>query len=298
MSDPGAALGMDVKYALTPGLTFTGTVNPDFGQVEADPAVVNLTAFETFFAERRPFFVEGSGTFNFGLDCDDGQCTGLFYSRRIGRSPQGIDDLDSGDDIYTASPVYTSILGAGKLTGRVGRYSIGVMQAFTQEEFARVPDRSVAGARGGRAVHQLHRRPRPPRVREPVVDRRHAHRDQAQHDALAFLPGTALSSGVDWDLRFKTRYSLTGYLVGQRRARRAGGDSADSGEQPALFPAARPDQRVARSDAHVRSAAARAGWASARSAASTSASSRTSASRRRASRSTTSGSCAVPTSGT
>ena len=75
---------MDVKYALTPGLTFTGTINPDFGQVEADPAVVNLTAFETFFSERRPFFVEGSGTFNFGLDCNDGACTGpvLFAADR------------------------------------------------------------------------------------------------------------------------------------------------------------------------------------------------------------------------
>src|SRR6185436_2629935 len=62
-SDPGGAVGLDMKYALTPGLTLTGTVNPDFGQVEADPAVVNLSAFETFFSERRPFFVEGSGTF-------------------------------------------------------------------------------------------------------------------------------------------------------------------------------------------------------------------------------------------
>src|SRR5260221_5243398 len=67
-SSPGGAAGMDVKFALTPGLTFTGTVNPDFGQVEADPAVVNLSAFETFFSERRPFFVEGSGLFNFGID--------------------------------------------------------------------------------------------------------------------------------------------------------------------------------------------------------------------------------------
>ena len=56
---------MDLKYALTPGLTLTATINPDFGQVEADPAVVNLTAFETFFSERRPFFVEGSGNFYF-----------------------------------------------------------------------------------------------------------------------------------------------------------------------------------------------------------------------------------------
>jgi hypothetical protein len=123
-----------MKYALTPGLTLTGTVNPDFGQVEADPAVVNLSAFETFFSERRPFFVEGSGTFNFGLDCNDGACTGLFYSRRIGRSPQGPGDLPSGDGIYTEAPLQSTIPGAAKLTGRVGKYSIGVMQAATQED--------------------------------------------------------------------------------------------------------------------------------------------------------------------
>ena len=75
---------------MTPGLTLTGTVNPDFGQVEADPAVVNLSAFETFYQERRPFFVEGSGNLRFDLDCNDGSCTGLFYSRRIGRAPRGI----------------------------------------------------------------------------------------------------------------------------------------------------------------------------------------------------------------
>ena len=75
---------------MTPGLTLTGTVNPDFGQVEADPAVVNLSAFETFYQERRPFFVEGSGNLRFDLDCNDGSCTGLFYSRRIGRTPRGI----------------------------------------------------------------------------------------------------------------------------------------------------------------------------------------------------------------
>ena len=74
----------------------TATVNPDFGQVEADPAVVNLGAFETFFSERRPFFVEGSGNFEFGLDCSDGACTGLFYSRRIGRTPHRSADAPEG----------------------------------------------------------------------------------------------------------------------------------------------------------------------------------------------------------
>ena len=110
------------------GLTFTGTVNPDFGQVEADPAVVNLSAFETFFSERRPFFIEGSGNFNFPFD--SGQ---LFYTRRIGRTPQGIDELPGGDDIHTQAPAQTAILGAGKVTGRIGKFAIGALHAVTQE---------------------------------------------------------------------------------------------------------------------------------------------------------------------
>ena len=136
---PGAAAGVDLRYALTPGLTLTGTVNPDFGQVEADPAVVNLTAFETFFAERRPFFIEGAGAFKFDSDCPGGQCL-LFYSRRIGRSPQGTGDLPSGDDVYTDAPSHSSILGAAKLTGRVGSWALGVLYAATDDEWAKVLD--------------------------------------------------------------------------------------------------------------------------------------------------------------
>src|SRR4029077_17664813 len=147
-SNAGAALGMDMKYALTPGLTLTATVNPDFGQVEADPAVVNLSAFETFFNEQRPFFVEGSGNFRFDADCYDG-CNNLFYSPRIGRAPQGLGALPSGDRVYADAPTQSTILGAAKLTGRVGRYSIGVMHAVTQEEFA---DVSVSGVRSAQSV--------------------------------------------------------------------------------------------------------------------------------------------------
>jgi hypothetical protein len=214
-SDPGGAVGMDMKYALTPGLTFTGTVNPDFGQVEADPAVVNLSAFETFFSERRPFFVEGSGTFNFGLDCNDGACTGLFYSRRIGRSPQGTGDLPSGDGIYTDSPSQSTILGAGKLTGRVGKYSIGVLQAATQEETAHVLTNGVST-----------RQPVEPLSSYTVGRVRREFANQSSiglmvtavkrqlGDSLRFLPDSAYTSGVDWDLRFKKRYSITGYTVG------------------------------------------------------------------------------------
>ena len=216
-SDPGGAVGLDMKYALTPGLTFTGTVNPDFGQVEADPAVVNLSAFETFFSERRPFFVEGSGTFNFGLDCNDGACTGLFYSRRIGRSPQGSGDLPSGDGIYTDSPSQSMILGAGKLTGRVGKYSIGVLQAATQEETAHVLTNGISSRQAVEPLSSY----TVGRVRREFENqssiglmvtgvKRHL------GDSLRFLPDSAYTSGVDWDLRFKKRYSVTGNMVGSR----------------------------------------------------------------------------------
>ena len=121
--------GADVKYGLTPNLTLDATVNPDFGQVEADPAVVNLTAFETFFEEKRPFFIEGTGLYKFDVNCSIVTCNGegLFYSRRIGREPQ-LYDRYAGD----ASPNVTPILGATKLTGRLARgLNVGALEAVT-----------------------------------------------------------------------------------------------------------------------------------------------------------------------
>ena len=121
--------GADVKYGLTSNLTLDATVNPDFGQVEADPSVVNLSAFETFFQERRPFFIEGSGFYNFDLNCSIVNCggEGLFYSRRIGRAPQLFGRY--ADD---ASPNVSPILGAAKLTGRLpGGMNVGALEAVT-----------------------------------------------------------------------------------------------------------------------------------------------------------------------
>lgn len=113
--------GLDAKYGLTPNLTVDATFNPDFGQVEADPAVLNLTAFELRFDERRPFFQEGVGLFK----CQP--CQGAFYTRRIGRTPQ----LRSSD----RDPTSTTILGAAKLTGTLSNgLSIGVVDALTQHE--------------------------------------------------------------------------------------------------------------------------------------------------------------------
>lgn len=127
-----ASVGADVKYGLSSNLTLDATINPDFGQVEADPAVLNLSAFEQFFEERRPFFLEGAGIFSFRTACGDidTQCTGLFYSRRIGRSPQlaGI----YGD---ATSATNSTIMSAVKVGGRLGRgLSVGLLDAFTQRE--------------------------------------------------------------------------------------------------------------------------------------------------------------------
>jgi hypothetical protein len=123
--------GADLKYGLTPNVMLDATVNPDFGQVEADPSVLNLTAFETFFQEKRPFFVEGVGLYNFGVNCNVVNCggEGLFYSRRIGRAPQLLNQYGG-----VGSPTATPILGAGKLTGRFpGGLSVGVLEAVTKE---------------------------------------------------------------------------------------------------------------------------------------------------------------------
>ena len=212
---PDGALGIDMKYALTSGLTFTGTINPDFGQVEADPAVVNLSAFETFFSERRPFFIEGSGNFDFNMDCNDGSCTGLFYTRRIGRSPQGTGDLPRDDHSYIDAPLQTTILGAGKLTGRIGKYSIGLMQAFTQEATARV----LAGAITTRQAVEPSTSYTVGRVRREFANQSSfgamvTSTNRSAGSGLTFLADRATAGGVDWDLRFKQRYSLTGYWVG------------------------------------------------------------------------------------
>ena len=133
--------GIDVRYGITSNLRLTGTVNPDFGQVEVDPAVLNLSQFETFFPEKRPFFTEGASIFNFGNGPASFRASfnfyppSFFYSRRIGRSPQGTSSL-SADSVD--APSQTTILGAAKLTGKVGNgWTVGVLDALTDRETAR-----------------------------------------------------------------------------------------------------------------------------------------------------------------
>ena len=137
-----ARVGLDLKYNLSSNFTLDATFNPDFGQVEADPAVVNLTAFETSFPEKRPFFIASSGIFGFGgfscYFCSNVSSLSAFYTRRIGRSPQGA-DLAYGAGTYADVPEATTILGAAKITGRTANgLTIGVLNAVTNREEARV----------------------------------------------------------------------------------------------------------------------------------------------------------------
>ena len=134
-SEQEITAGVDLRYRVTSSLTLNATINPDFGQVEVDPAVVNLGVYETFFQERRPFFVEGSEIFDFGQNTSGGN---LFYSRRIGRTPQLRAPSGMADN-----PTSTRILGAAKFTGKTENgWNIGVIEALTAEESARYRDGS------------------------------------------------------------------------------------------------------------------------------------------------------------
>jgi hypothetical protein len=153
-TDLGGGMGADIKYRLTSNLTLDATLNPDFGQVEVDPAVINLTAFETRFDEKRPFFVEGAEILRFGTAVQgnpEGGPPQLVYSRRIGRAPQLSAPRDAA---YVDMPETTTILGATKLTGRTaGGWSLGLLQAVTQDENALVMD--MEGVRREAVVEPL-----------------------------------------------------------------------------------------------------------------------------------------------
>ena len=133
--------GFDLKGGLSSNLTLDLSVNPDFGQVEVDPAVINISDQETYYQEKRPFFIEGAGLFSFGRGGPNvARSIGwtdpsFFYSRRIGRQPQGGYDGEGFSDL----PDWTTILAAAKLTGKVGRgFNLGLVGARTEREHARV----------------------------------------------------------------------------------------------------------------------------------------------------------------
>lgn len=208
--------GLDVKYALTSDLTLTGTINPDFGQVEVDPAVVNLSQFETFYPEKRPFFTEGLNIFRFGDTPAPSHFNfifppSLFYTRRIGRAPQGSPDADFAD-----IPSETTILGAAKLTGKVGGFSVGVLDALTAAEHARF----VNGATFGRQQVEPMTNYFISRGTKEIGDKSRVgfmltSVNRRVPDELSYLRDSAVSGGVDGYTSFvKKSWILEGSLVG------------------------------------------------------------------------------------
>lgn len=213
--------GLDLKYALTSNLTLTGTINPDFGQVEVDPAIVNLGQFETFYPEKRPFFTEGTDIFRFGDTPSPSHFNfvfspSLFYSRRIGRTPQVTPDAD-----YYSSPSETTILGAAKVTGKLpGGWSLGVLDALTDKEQARY----IRGAISGRQRVEPMTNYFVARVTKAVnagsrVGFLFTSVDRKLTDSLTSLRKSAVTGGVDGYTTFKDgSWIAEGNVLGSRIA--------------------------------------------------------------------------------
>lgn len=214
-----ARAGSDFKMGLGPNLTLDATVNPDFGQVEADPAEVNLSAFETFFGERRPFFTEGAQLLR-------GNGPNYFYSRRVGQAPRG---SASGD--FVDRPGNATILGAGKVSGRLrSGTSLAFLTAVTDQEDARTYD--SASARFGRAAiepltfygvgraqQEFGRSQSVVGVSLTSVERR-----LDDPGLRSLLAQRAIAGGGDWSLRFRGgEYVVSGFagvshVAGSREA--------------------------------------------------------------------------------
>lgn len=202
--------GLDLKVGLSNNFVMDATLNPDFGQVEADPAVLNLSTIESFYPERRPFFIEGMQIFRFSTFGGDGAGPGLFYSRRIGRA-LGEDNvpLDDGEHLVRA-PEAATILGAVKVAGKTaGGLSLGVLQAVTDREYAQIEkdgrtfDRLVESEASYSLV----------RLRQDVLQGSSIGMIATAVARYTQMP--AFTGGFDWNLYDADRtHGLTGFLAG------------------------------------------------------------------------------------
>ena len=218
--------GFDLKYGVTRNFTLDATVNPDFGQVEVDQAVLNLTVFETRYPEKRPFFVEGSQLFTFGAGVDNTSLP-LFFSRRIGKRPTGAFSISAPvSGSIGENPLVTTILGAAKVSGRSnGGLALGALAALTDEERAVTKD-STGHTSSVRTE---------PRGSYNVV---RIKQDFAGDSWVGGIATTAsrenllpsFSGGVDWNVRLDNGgYTVDGYLAGARSASTAVDRDGSSG---------------------------------------------------------------------
>lgn len=202
-TDGSGAVGLDAKLGLTSNFTLDATVNPDFGQVEADPSVINLTAYETFYAEKRPFFLEGRKILTFGLE-DDAQ---LFYSRRIGEAPSFSPALAVGET--TRLPESTTILGAFKVTGKTdGGLSVAALQGVTQRETVAIASpvdarEAVVEPFGSYTIGRVHKDWNKGNTSLGGMFTS-THR-WVSDPSLAFLPGQSSTGGIDFTRYFANR---------------------------------------------------------------------------------------------
>lgn len=214
--EASARVGTDLRIGLGSAFTLDATINPDFGQVDADPAIINLSAFEVFLEERRPFFVENANLLAFDLS---GRQNSLFYSRRIGRSPQG--DEPEGAS-FVDLPQSADIAGAAKITGRTaGGLSLGVLAAVTETA------RGRAFIPGQNSIERFQAEPQTRfgvvRVQQDFnegastvgVIGTYLNRGLPDVGTFDFLPGNALSGGVNFEHQWGNRtWALTGFLAG------------------------------------------------------------------------------------
>ena len=209
-------VGGDVQYGITTGTTLNAAINPDFGQVEADPATLNLSAYEEYFEERRPFFVKGASIFNFG----EGE-NQFFYSRRIGRQPGHFEIPEGTTEL--SRPEATTILGAAKIVGRTNSgTSFGIMEVVTAPEYVQIKEK-------GKSSDYLI---------EPLTNYfvGRVTQDVLEGNSRVGLITTAVNrqtsnaayvGGLDWGLKFaKERYQISGMVAasqaGELGARKSG----------------------------------------------------------------------------
>jgi hypothetical protein len=208
-TDLGFTTGVDGKIGITNDLILDFAINPDFGQVEADPSEVNLSAFESFFEEKRPFFIEGKNITNFQLTPGGSPWSSdnLFYSRRIGRRPHGSPDI--GDNEFIKRPSNSRILGAFKLTGKTQKgWSVGIIESITNREKALIDN---DGEQRKESVEPLTNY-FIARVQKDINKGNtllggmltSTYRDIDNEDLL-FLPKSAITAGIDFTQYFKDR---------------------------------------------------------------------------------------------
>lgn len=216
------AVGADFKVGLTSDLTATGTVNPDFGQVEADPSQINLTGAELFFPERRAFFSEGSDLFAYDLSAGPPifGSQRLFHSRRIGRQPQLA--LPAGA-LDTSWPEATRVVGASKVSGQLGAWSLGALNAVTEHAVRRYSSSDGTSARQTiepltrYAVLRIARRFDEGASSFGIIVTA-TNRRLDDSASASSLPRSAYTGGFEAHWRFGENYQLIGYLLGSRLA--------------------------------------------------------------------------------